>query len=171
MTNETLPDWTYCPICTNVLEEAVVTADGHCYCDTCISDWFRRHDQRVEDRFTSGKLKRLDDFPLRGPVTNLPLETRVLYEVIPLRQAVTDVSVGELAELRAQVRPSVAKHFLKRSWYHRENNFLSSYRRCVPKMSAPLPGEGPSYSARGRVARERGAACSYAEGRVTAICV
>ena len=117
MTNETLPDWTYCPICRNVLEEAVVTADGHCYCDTCVSDWFRRHDQRVEDRFTSGKLKRLDDFPLRGPVTNLPLETRVLYEVIPLRQAVTDVSVGELAELRAQVRPSVAKRFLKRSWH------------------------------------------------------
>ena len=116
MTHETYPAWVYCPICTNPLKEAVATVEGYCYCSICISDWFRRHDQRVEDRLASGKLKKIGDLPLRDPVTNLPLSTRVVYEVIPLRQAVTghreDVRDRELVELRAQVQKR--KHYFLR---------------------------------------------------------
>ena len=113
------PDWICCSICTNVLKEAVATVEGHCYCLECISDWFNRHEQRVQDRLRSGKLKKAADMPLRGPKTNLPLSTRVLYEVIPLRTAATELQdratrehelQHKLAERDAQVGGNTVSH-------------------------------------------------------------
>jgi hypothetical protein len=69
-----------CVICTEIMEDPVITADGHSYCRACILDWFRICDKKVKCPV------------LLAPATLLPLSSREVLPNTALRQAIESYS-------------------------------------------------------------------------------
>ena len=49
-----LADALECAVCTALMVDPVVTADGHSYCRACILDWFQTCDAKIDDRLQRG---------------------------------------------------------------------------------------------------------------------
>ena len=74
-----------CAVCTELMEDPVVTADGHSYCRVCILDWFRTCDEKVE----AGRKK---DARLLSPATSLPLLSRPKFVLTPRKDGIFTTS-------------------------------------------------------------------------------
>ena len=89
-----------CVICTEIMKDPVMTADGHSYCLMCILDWFRTCDEK------SCRLQRSPDEGLLSPTTSLPLRSREIVPNTALRQAIASFfdAKPELARRERQRR-------------------------------------------------------------------
>ncbi|CAK8998015.1 unnamed protein product [Durusdinium trenchii] len=66
-----------CPLCHEMLEDPVMTVDGHTYCRRCIQDWF------VQQTQAGGKPK--------SPATGQPLLSLLLFPNLALGKAMVSI--------------------------------------------------------------------------------
>jgi hypothetical protein len=76
-----------CLICTEIMEDPVITADGCSYCRRCILDWFRTCDAKAKRRHCGPEMDSFETNPL-APATLLPLLSREVIPNTALRQAI-----------------------------------------------------------------------------------
>ena len=86
-----LADALECAVCTALMVDPVVTADGHSYCRACILEWFETCDARIDRRLQQGHDPGSEDDALLAPATLLPLGSRALLQNTALRQVRADM--------------------------------------------------------------------------------
>ena len=97
-----LADALECAVCTALMVDPVVTADGHSYCRACILEWFETCDARIDRRLQQGQDPGSEDDALLAPATLLPLGSRALLQNTALRQAIEAYATARPALVRRE---------------------------------------------------------------------